>query len=65
VSSYSYTQAYDYWNKWISDFNSAEILEYENGLYRIGFYAGGNEEAALNAYNNAKLIKQDLWLLRP
>jgi hypothetical protein len=65
VSSYSYTQAYDYWNKWISDFNSAEILEYENGLYRIGFYAGSSEEAALDAYNNAKLIKQDLWLLRP
>jgi hypothetical protein len=65
VSSYSYTQAYDYWNKWIPDFNSAEILEYENGLYRIGFYAGSSEEAALEVYNDAKKIKKDIWLIRP
>ena len=65
VSSYSYTQAYDYWNKWIPDFNSAEILEYENGLYRIGFYAGTSEEAALEVYNDAKKIKKDIWLIRP
>jgi hypothetical protein len=65
MSSYSYTQAYDYWNKWIPDFNSAEILEYENGLYRIGFYAGSSEQAALEVYNNAKKIKKDIWLLRP
>jgi hypothetical protein len=65
VSSYSYTQAYDYWNKWITYFNSAEILEYENELYRIGFYAGSSEEAALKVYNDAKKIKKDIWLIRP
>jgi hypothetical protein len=64
-STYDYTQAYDFWNKWIPKFNGAEILEYENGLYRIGFSAGANEDEAAIAYNKAKEHKKDIWILRP
>jgi hypothetical protein len=64
-SSYSYSQAYDFWNSWLPKFNGAEILEYENGLYRIGFYAGATEDAATRTYNDARLIKKDIWILRP
>jgi hypothetical protein len=64
-SSYNYAQAYDFWNKWLSNFSGAEILEYGNGLYRIGYYAGNTEEAAVRTYNEAKKIKKDVWVLRP
>ena len=64
-SSYNYAQAYDFWNKWIDNFSGAEILEYGNGLYRIGFYAGDSEENALRSFNEAKKIKKDIWILRP
>jgi hypothetical protein len=64
-SSYNYAQAYDYWNEWINEFSSAEILEYGNGLYRIGFYAGDSEENALKSFNEANKIKKDIWILRP
>ena len=64
-SSYNYAQAYDFWNKWIGKFSGAEILEYGNGLYRIGYYAGDSEENAMRSFNEAKKLKKDIWILRP
>ena len=64
-SSYDYAQAYDFWNKWMPTFNGAEILEYENGLYRIGFYAGNSEVQAVESFNKARKLKKDIWILRP
>lgn len=64
-STYDYAQAYDLWTKWLTSFNGAEILEYGNGLYRIGYYAGSNEEQAVTSYNEARKIKKDVWILRP
>jgi hypothetical protein len=64
-SSYSYAQAYDFWTTWLPSFNGAEILEYDNDLYRIGFYAGSSEEQAMQTFNESRLIKKDIWILRP
>ena len=64
-SSYSYSQAYDFWTTWLPSFNGAEILEYDNDLYRIGFYAGSSEEQAMQTFNESRLKKKDIWILRP
>ncbi|PCJ67246.1 MAG: hypothetical protein COA58_02710 [Bacteroidetes bacterium] len=64
-STYNYAQAYDYWNEWISSFSGAEILEYDNGLYRIGFYGGKDEDQVLSLFNEARKLKNDVWILRP
>lgn len=64
-SSYSYAQAYDFWTRWLPSFNGAEILEYDNDLYRIGFYAGSSEEQAMQTFNESRLKKKDVWILRP
>ena len=64
-STYSYAQAYDFWTTWLSSFNGAEILEYDNDLYRIGFYAGSSEEQAMQTFNESRLKKKDIWILRP
>ena len=64
-STYDYAQAYEAWNKWLPRFIDAEILEFEKGLYRIGFFAGTNEENAVESYNEAKKTKKDIWILRP
>ncbi|HAV24578.1 MAG TPA: hypothetical protein DCX01_00225 [Bacteroidetes bacterium] len=64
-SSYSYAQAYDFWTRWLPSFNGAEILEYDNDLYRIAFYAGSSEEQAMQTFNESRLKKKDIWILRP
>ena len=64
-SSYSYSQAYDFWTTWLPSFNGAEILEYHNDLYRIGFYAGSSEEQAMQMFNESRVKKKDIWILRP
>jgi hypothetical protein len=64
-STYSYAQAYDFWTRWLPSFNGAEILEYDNDLYRIGFYAGSSEEQAMQTFNESRLKKKDIWILRP
>jgi hypothetical protein len=64
-SSYSYAQAYDFWTTWLPSFNGAEILEYDNDLYRIGIYAGSSEEQAMQTFNESRLKKKDIWILRP
>jgi hypothetical protein len=64
-SSYSYAQAYDFWTTWLPSFNDAEILEYDNDLYRIGFYAGSSEEQAMQMFNESRVKKKDIWILRP
>ena len=64
-SAYNYTQAYKLWNTWLVDFEDAEILAYENDLYRIGFFAGSTEEQATRSFNLAKEKKKDIWILRP
>jgi hypothetical protein len=64
-STYSYAQAYDFWTTWLPSFNGAEILEYDNDLYRIGFYAGSSEEQAMQTFNESRLKKKDIWILRP
>ena len=64
-STYDYAQAYEAWNKWLPRFIDAEILEFGKGLYRIGFFAGTNEENAVESYNEAKKTKKDIWILRP
>ncbi len=65
ASAYDYAEAYDSWTKWLPSFSKAEILEYDNGLYRVGFYIGKDEDEAVTSYNKAKEIKQGIWLLRP
>ena len=64
-STYDYVGAYDFWNKWISKFYNLEILEYSNNLYRVGFYAGTSEVQAMEAFQEAQKLKQDIWILRP
>jgi hypothetical protein len=64
-SSYSYAQAYDFWTMWLPSFNGAKILEYDNDLYRIGFYAGISEAQAMQTFNESILKKKDIWILRP
>ena len=64
-SSYSYAQAYDFWTTWLPSFNGVEILEYDNDLYRIGFYAGSSEEQAMQTFNESRVKKKDIWILRP
>ena len=64
-STYSYAQAYDFWTTWLPSFNGAEILEYHNDLYRIGFYAGSSEEQAMQMFNESRVKKKDIWILRP
>ena len=64
-STNEYSAAYDFWNKWMPSFNGTEILEYDNNLYRIGFYAGPNEEKAMESFKKARAIKKDVWILRP
>jgi hypothetical protein len=65
ASAYDYAEAYDFWTKWLPLFSKAEILEYENGLYRIGFYVGTKEDEAVNVYHEARELKEDIWLLHP
>jgi len=64
-STYDYAQAYDFWTKWLPTFSGAEILEYGNGLYRIGYFAGTDENQASKSYNEARKYKKDVWILRP
>ena len=64
-TTYNYGQAYELWNTWLVDFKDAEILAYENDLYRIGFFAGSTEEQATRNFNLAKDKKKDCWILRP
>jgi len=64
-STYNYAQAYDFWTIWLPSFNSAKILEYDNGLYRIGFYAGSSEEKVMQTFNESRVKKKDIWILRP
>ena len=64
-SSYSYAQAYDFWTTWLPSFNGVEILVYDNDLYRIGFYAGSSEEQAMQTFNESRVKKKDIWILRP
>ncbi len=64
-STYSYSSAYDLWSKWIDVYDQLEILQFENGLYRVAYYAGSNEEDAMAEFNTAKIHKDDLWILRP
>jgi|TARA_B110000902_G_scaffold75277_1_gene89251 hypothetical protein len=65
ASAYDYAKAYDSWTKWLPSFSKAEILEYGNGLYRVGFYIGNDEDEAVTLYNEAKELKKDIWLLHP
>jgi hypothetical protein len=64
-TAYNYNQAYELWNNWLGNFEDAEILAYENDLYRIGFFAGSTEEQATRNFNIAKEKKKDIWILRP
>lgn len=64
-TAYNYNQAYELWNNWLVNFEDAEILAYENDLYRIGFFAGSTEEQATRNFNIAKEKKKDIWILRP
>ena len=64
-SSYDYSEAYDFWSKWLPDFYNLEIFEYNNNLYRIGFYAGDTEEQATESFKNAQNMSPDAWILRP
>jgi len=65
-SARSYAGAYDFWQKWKSQFPNAEILEYsEKGIYRVGQFAGTSRVEAMDIYKNAKQIKTDVWILRP
>lgn len=64
-SMYDYAEAYDFLTEWLPQFEKAEILEYENNLYRIALYAGTSEEEARNIYNEAKEKRQEIWILRP
>jgi hypothetical protein len=64
-SSYSYSSAYDLWSKWIDIYDRLEILKYESGLFRVAYYAGSNEADAMLEFNQAKVHKDDLWILRP
>ncbi|MFY9282007.1 MAG: hypothetical protein WAO92_08385, partial [Bacteroidia bacterium] len=63
-SAYNYSKAYEFWNEWLAVFEDAEILAYENDLYRIGFFAGSTEEQVTRNFNIAKEKKQDIWILR-
>ena len=65
ASKYDYSEAYDSWTTWLPSFNKAEILEYDNSLYRVGFYVGNDEDEAVTLYNKAKEFKKDIWLLHP
>jgi len=64
-STYNYAKAYEFRTTWFPSFNSAEILEYDNGLYRIGFYAGSSEEKAMQTFRASRVKKKDVWILRP
>ena len=64
-SAYNYSKAYEFWNEWLAVFEHAEILTYENDLYRIGVFAGSTEDQATRNFNIAKDKKKDIWILRP
>jgi len=64
-SAYNYSKAYEFWNEWLAVFEHAEILTYEDDLYRIGVFAGSTEDQATRNFNIAKDKKKDIWILRP
>jgi hypothetical protein len=65
-STRSYNSAYAFWQKWRNLFPNAEILEdSENGIYRVGEYAGYTQNEAMIVYQKAKKLKSDVWILRP
>jgi hypothetical protein len=64
-STNDYASAFDFWQKWAPQFHNLEILEYENSLYRIGFYGGSTETQVRNLFTESKKKKADMWLLKP
>lgn len=58
-------QAETYLLKWINRFDNLEIMISEKGMYRIGFYAGMTENEAKYAYDKARKVKSEVWILRP
>lgn len=46
-------------------FLDAQIVGYENGLYRIVVSAGYSEDSVMTTLNEVRQKKQDVWVLRP
>ena len=65
ASSRNYEDAYRAWSEWNTKLSSLQIIQFNEGLYRIGFEAGSDELSALNSLRRTLEVQQDAWIIRP